>query len=406
MSAEAMVEPPVPARVAPGSERVYWPQLDGLRFVAFFLVYLFHGGVPQFSGWVRDVAVLVSGVTGQEGSDLGYRLQHNGWVGVRLFFILSGYLITSLLLREEARFGRVDLRAFWVRRILRIWPLYYLVVFLGFGVVAWAQGVAGSAEYREQLTWQLPAFLLFLGNWSMGLFGPVFSDALSVLWSVCVEEQFYLLAPLLVAWVPRGGRLPVVAVLAGVAVLSRYLMASAGANELLVEFATVSQMDTLLSGVALAVLFERFPPGEWGRRAAGWVQMPLLILFGWLLSRPELAHGSVMGRTWDSVWIWLAGSGLVGVVLLHRGVLMRFLAHRWMVWLGRISYGLYMYHEMALMLGRWMVGRIGWFPNREILTSVFCLALTVGMASSSYYGFERPFLRLKRRWTRVASRPV
>jgi peptidoglycan/LPS O-acetylase OafA/YrhL len=134
--------------------------------------------------------------------------------------------------------------------------------------------------------------------------------------------------------------------------------------------------------------------------------MPLLILFAWLLARPELAHGSLRSQTWDSVWIWLVGAGLIGVILLHRGVLTQVLSHRWFVWLGRISYGLYMYHEMTLMLGRWMIGRIGWFPNREILTSVFCLALTVGVAAASYYGFERPFLRLKGRWTRVASRPV
>ena len=82
------------------------------------------------------------------------------------------------------------------------------------------------------------------------------------------------------------------------------------------------------------------------------------------------------------------------------------LAHRWFVWLGRISYGLYMSHEMTLMLGRWITEQIGWFPNREILTSILCLGLTVGVAAGSYYGFERPFLRLKGRWTRVASRPV
>ena len=121
---------------------------------------------------MRDVAALVPGVTELEAIDLGYQVQANGWVGVRVFFILSGYLITALLLREEGRFGRVDLRAFWVRRILRIWPLYYLVVFLGFGVLPWIRGVAGSVMFAHQSREHLPAFLVFLGNWSMGYLGP------------------------------------------------------------------------------------------------------------------------------------------------------------------------------------------------------------------------------------------
>ncbi len=117
MSADVPVEPPAPVQVSPGPERLYWPQLDGLRFVAFLMVYLFHGGIPQFSGWVNAVAGFVPGITQDVVFHLGYRVQSNGWVGVRLFFILSGYLITSLLLREETRFRRIDLRAFWARRI-------------------------------------------------------------------------------------------------------------------------------------------------------------------------------------------------------------------------------------------------------------------------------------------------
>ena len=104
-------------------DRVYFPELDGMRFIAFLLVYCFHGGVPPLV-----FAHLV-------GSTVANALRSNGGYGVQLFFILSGYLITTLLLREEARYGRIALRAFWIRRILRIWPLYYLIVFIGFFVL-------------------------------------------------------------------------------------------------------------------------------------------------------------------------------------------------------------------------------------------------------------------------------
>ena len=108
-----------PAPGEPG-ERVYFPELDGLRFIAFVMVFLFHGGLPE--AFVRQII----------GRTAARALRENGGYGVQLFFILSGYLITTLLLREEARYGRVALCAFWVRRILRIWPLYYLVILIGF----------------------------------------------------------------------------------------------------------------------------------------------------------------------------------------------------------------------------------------------------------------------------------
>ena len=132
-------------------------------------------------------------------------LRANGWVGVQLFFVLSGYLITTLLLREEAAHGRVDLRAFWARRVLRIWPLYYLTLFLTFVLLPVWTGEAGTAGGRVLWARHAPAFFTFGGNWSMAFLGPVGHDSQSVLWSVCVEEQFYLVVPLIVARL--GGRL-------------------------------------------------------------------------------------------------------------------------------------------------------------------------------------------------------
>lgn len=405
------VAPPVPAQVDPGRERIYYPQLDGLRFVAFFLVYLFHGGIPEFSGWVnglvRGLAGWLPGGEPWAKADWGGAIRGNGWVGVQLFFILSGYLITMLLLREEDRFGRIDLPAFWVRRILRIWPLYYLVVFLGFFVLAWIEGALPHEAYiHRQLGQHLPAFLVFLGNWSMGLIGPVWNDALSVLWSVCVEEQFYLLCPILIAWVPSRGRALAVVGLMIASITGRSLLARANVNPLLFQFSTITQLDTLLSGVLLALVLHRFPPGERASRWAAWLQWPVWVGALWLLTRQGLAHGSTFDRTWAFVGLWLVGVGIVALIVVRHGWPYQVLSHRWLVWLGRVSYGLYMYHEITLWFGRKIANTLGWFPNKELLTTAGCLALTIGTAGLSYYAFERPFLRWKRSWTRVPSRPV
>ncbi len=401
---------PTSTRREPALERFYYPQLDGLRFVAFLMVYIFHEGIPQFGGWVDAAArALFSTLSmGREWTRFpwGHVIRENGWVGVQLFFILSGYLITTLLLREEARFGRIDLRAFWVRRILRIWPLYYLILIPGFLILPWLDNLTESRDFWVMAGRQLPWFLTFLGNWSMGLIGPVWSNALSVLWSVCVEEQFYLFCPLLVGWVPSRWRVPLVLALMGVSVVGRWLMARAEVNPLLFQYSTITQLDTLLSGVLLALLLERFPPGEAASRWAGWLQWPLVAGSVWLLTRPNLAHGTLVQKVWEFVALWVIGAGLVALIVARSGWPQRLLSHRWLVWLGRISYGLYMYHEIAIWSGRRFLHKAPWFPNKEILTTVGTFLLTVAMAAVSYYAFERPFLALKKSWTRVPSRPV
>jgi peptidoglycan/LPS O-acetylase OafA/YrhL len=388
------------------TDRAYFPELDGLRTIAFLLVFGFHGGLP----WVAEVLGLVTlplfllaslfgPIAGEWAADIGpgvgRAIDRNGWVGVQLFFILSGFLITTLLLREEARFGKVDLRAFWVRRALRIWPLYYLTVAVTFFLLPALDGRLRSAGHWDMVRQHLPWFLGFLGNWSMIRLGPVGDDAISILWSVCVEEQFYILCPLILILVRRGWRLPVVGALMAASVAYRGWLASGRPVQLAIQYNTFAQLDTMLSGVALALWFDRAPPGPRAERAAsiwGW-----LVLAGclWILARPDLAHRTPVRQTWDFVAIWATGLGVVALAVIRPGGLRRLLAAGVMVWLGRISYGLYMDHEVAL-----------WATGRSNAGAVLALGLTLALASASYYGFERPFLRLKRAWTRVPSRPI
>ncbi len=374
--------------------RDYFPELDGLRFFAFLLVYLFHQGIPG--------PLLASCV----GTGAARVFRQNGWVGVQLFFILSGFLITTLLLREETRRGAISLRAFWIRRAARIWPLYYLVVALGFVVIPAVEGFLTSPGQRVTLARHLPSFLAFVGNWSMIARGPVGSDILSVLWSVCVEEQFYLVVPLLVACVGPRRRLLATTLLLIAAPAARAVLVARGATQLQLQYNSLAQFDTLLGGVWLAIVWHARPPGERAARLSRWGQWPLCAASLWLISRWELAHGPDWRRVVDFVAIWLCGLGLIAVAVAHDGVLRRVLAYPRFVWLGKVSYGLYMYHEVAFWLRGRLDPRLGWFPNKEILLTIATFAATVGLAAASYYAFERPFLKLKKRWTRVPSRPL
>ncbi len=391
-------------------DRVYFPELDGLRCVAFLLVFGFHGGFP----WIEEAATLaslpvfmVASLVGPRAADFAADIgpaaaravARNGWVGVQLFFILSGFLITTLLLREEARFGRVDLKAFWVRRILRIWPLYYLVVALVFFVVPALDGRLRDPEHAVMVRRHLPWFLAFLGNWSMIVQGSFPDDRVTILWSVCAEEQFYLICPLIVAWVGRRWRVVVIALGMALALAVRAWVAARGLGRLALSYNTLAHLDTMLSGVALALVLDRFPPGPRAARAAkvwGWGVLAAIV---WVMNRSELGHITFGRRTWDYLAIWATGLGVVAYPMLRPGLVRRALTLAAVVWLGRISYGLYMYHEFALGL---VPGGLRGMP----VTSLALLALTVAMAAASYYGFERYFLRLKRSWTRVPSRPV
>lgn len=167
----------------PSRKSSYRPELDVLRFSAFFGVYLFHS-IPKdptfYAGHhalsrIGPIAVLVAG---------------SGGFGVDLFFVLSAYLITTLLLREKETLGELDVRSFWIRRILRIWPLYFF--FIGLACIL------PYIDRTQHVGWAYALSYIFLaGNWICALKGTP-NSVITPLWSVSIEEQFYLIWPLAV----------------------------------------------------------------------------------------------------------------------------------------------------------------------------------------------------------------
>jgi peptidoglycan/LPS O-acetylase OafA/YrhL len=223
---------------------------------------------------------------------------------------------------------------------------------------------------------------------------------------VCVEEQFYLVVPLLVALVLPRFRLVLVGALLVGSIVVRFVCASWSNSPVLVVYNTFAQFDTLLSGVTLALVmgWDRNRPvlTRWLR----WLQWPIYGATVWLMSQKSLGHGSVWHRTFDFVGVWLCGVGLVVVAIWGQGWLRAALSYSRIVWLGKISYGLYMYHEIALWLRSRIFYNVPWFANKDAIFAIATFALVIAMAAASYYGYERRFLVKKRAWTRVPSRPV
>ena len=388
-----------PNEMKKGLERSYFPELDSLRFFAFLMVFGFHHGLPDLGGWIRDILamtidlpILILFGTGGIGNRLGPAVDHalsrNGWIGVNLFFTLSGFIITRLLLREELQYGRIDWSAFWVRRILRIWPLYYLIFLIGFLGLPFSDRIHGIGLSSPQMPW----FGLFLGNWSMIHFGPIGSDILSILWSVCVEEQFYIFIPMVIAILGTRGRW--IFAISGIliAILQRISLARSGVEQYQITYNSVAQMDSILAGVLLALALNHEPFRNTivhlTKKYLVWLILPVSLF---LITRNHLGHEIVLRQVVDPVAIWLVAVVWIMVAAAGSPRFSRILSWPAFVGAGKISYGLYMWHEILLSL----------FGSGFIT-----LAAVILTAWLSYEFLEKPVLRYKRRWSRVESRPV
>jgi peptidoglycan/LPS O-acetylase OafA/YrhL len=355
----------------------YRPVLDGFRGLAILLVVVFN------FGW---------GLRG-------------GYIGVDLFFVLSGFLITSLLLEERGARGRIAFGAFYMRRALRLLPAL-LFLLLSFSLVSAV--LISPEDARENYLASLAA-LFYVGNWVLGLgHGRNYElmGALAHTWSLSVEEQFYLVWPPIMAIVlSRGGGAKAVGRAAGlgvlIAALWRATLVSSGAHPLRIYAGTDTRADALLMGCLMAALFSlgvlSLGPV---RRAAAWTS------WGSLLS---ILVGAVLLPLNDDPAMEMVGFLLVAVlgavllsslVALPEGPVGRIFSWPPLVAMGRVSYGLYLWHVVvAAFLTEERLGVS--YPAAQVLR---ILALGVVVAFS-WYAIERPALRLKRRWARVGKVP-
>jgi peptidoglycan/LPS O-acetylase OafA/YrhL len=351
------------------SSRFYLPQLDGLRFLAFAAVFYRHLGetIVRFEGKSWWQATLDAGA-----------------LGVDLFFVLSSFLITSLLIREKEQTGTVHVPAFWLRRILRIWPLYFLVV----GLAAVIEQPPGA---------YIVGLLFFVMNW-VSLARQFTSQTVTgILWSVSIEEQFYLCWPLVVRWLPRRGLAWLCACLIGLALATRgwILHSSATSNYGVIWINTFARLDPIALGGLVALFWPdhgfRLPKVT---RPAVLVGVAL-ILVGMQRQWPlfPTLHSS-------AIWVYLATALLLGgAMFVTVATPPGGLGHPWLVYLGRISYGLYVIHYAVIVA-------VGGLDLRWFWRIPLILGLTFGLAALSYRFLEEPFLRLKGRFTYVRSAPV
>jgi len=356
-----------------GASLGYMPQLDGLRAIAVAMVVVSH-----YSEGAIDT----------------------GTHGVHLFFVLSGFLITGILLQNRASIqsGAVpgplfSLGRFYARRTLRIFPIYYLVLLVG---MAW-----GVEEARAYAPW----LLTYTINWKMAADGW-FLAYFAHLWTLAVEEQFYLFWPLVVLLVRPAWLLPAAVAMTLTGPLFRlwhvlgWHFWGNEAHGITLTISTLSAFDKLGVGALLAIAFSRagalptlrramlvvgplaaalllirlpFPGAGWGRLVVGDTLMA--VLFGWIILHAATGFGGMTGRV---------------------------LSARPLVFIGTISYGIYLYHQLVPPVLRAFSGWSGVpLPAFGVGQALLFAAATLLVSTLSAFAFERPINGLKSRFAYV-----
>ncbi|MCU0864462.1 MAG: acyltransferase [Planctomycetes bacterium] len=355
---------------------VHHAGLDGLRAIAVLLV--LYGHAPLLLGR-------------QNGNDGGiWHASRGAWIGVDLFFVLSGFLITSILLRARGTDGA--LRRFWIRRALRIFPLAWLYL-LTLVLVAWLVPEFGHLAAPAPLVWAatwLINFHIAAQGWT--------TAALALLWSLAVEEQFYLGWPLLIL---RASRTAIAIVVVAMIVLTPVLrmLARPQLGPDAIYVLTFCRWDTLAFGALLALVHDSPWRGHLAR-LVHWGLLPATATIAWVLAMPVQAVDPD-----TSAWFQAVGYSAVAAAFaiwcaaaLVPGRLARLLANPWLGRIGSISYGLYVWHVLVaelLVRGMHWCGLGGGLILRAVL---WLLALWL-VASTSYRWFELPLLRCKDRLT-------
>ncbi len=404
---ETPTDKPEPVLVQP-LEVLYWPQLDGLRALAFLMVFLTHqtpflvspeaASIPG----VMPVVLLINWIIGW------------GWMGVDVFFVLSAFLITTLLLRERAQFGNISFPQFFMRRMLRIWPLYFLILLLGFFILPACQYYQypwGSPEWKAMISSYLPAFLLFLGNMKLALLSKApIADSLRITWSVAMEEQFYLVWGLILTRVQQLKTLTMLIImLIPFTLLLRLSVYFSFHHPFAFYYNPLTHLDPLLVGISIAILFHanKLPVTRLESWGAVLFLAPILLYLGLGLGAPNLDKMHISMVLIMSLSALGAGSFLLA--LLYWPPAKRLFSIRPLIWLGRLSFGLYLFHPLAkhltdsLILDAYRTGIISDQILAWILSLLCGLITTVLFAWLSWHLLEKHCSRLRKHFMRVPS---
>lgn len=370
--------------------KIFFPNLDGLRFISFFVVFLYHAHLSIFS-YLTDAQPGVYKV-------IEFICRH-GNLGVNFFFVLSGFLITYLLIKEKEFTGTIHVPNFYVRRILRIWPLYYLCVVVGFVGFALLKKMGGEPFVENANPWY---YIFFAANFDIMHTWPEKPDALllSVLWSVAVEEQFYLTWPLILRFIPLKGYKYVFPTIMALSLIFRAFHTGDNDHDFAIRyFHTFAVIGDMALGGLFAYLvsyenkFKTFITN---------INKPLLILLYVATLVFTLFKDEIFPPGIPVIFERIVIAFLFGMIILEQNYakhsLFKMSKFRTMSNLGIYTYGLYCLHFLGLYLAIKTMNALHLDGSKtwvSMAMMLLALVLSIGISLMSYHLFEKWFLKLK-----------
>lgn len=351
---------------------MWWPNLDGWRSIAIMMVLLHH--VPPLN--IPALSVL----------------QENGRYGVALFFVISGFLISSLLMREKEKSGTVSLKNFYVRRALRLYPLYYAALIVEF-ILIFGFGFY-SAENRLLFEEKLLSYFFYFSNILItATVGPFFYA-----WSLAVEEQFYLVYAFLAKYMTALHIILCAVILFAIKPIALMILNHFEMGSSLFARVVFSYQESIILGVVLGILYQRssklpLPLQKAWETLLKWLRHPVsitilpIILILILIFIP-LHDKSGIGA--------LTTYGFMGVMVLQGSMIgnLPVIGSRLFIHIGRISYGIYLMHMPVISI----LKKIHIISCSPLVIFSLAVIITVIMASICYRYFEQPILAYKSRF--------
>jgi peptidoglycan/LPS O-acetylase OafA/YrhL len=376
--------------------KTFFPHLDALRFIAFFAVFVNHSLISF--GYYNPNPTF---------KFIQKNFLSSGGLGVSFFFVLSGFLITYLLLEEKETHGRIDIKKFYIRRVLRIWPLYFLIIVLALFVFPLFKNAVPATFPIRFATDQLNPWLYvtFAGNFDY-LWNGISNVVIGILWSVSIEEQFYLFWPLIIAFVPKKRLLLTFLLIIAASTLFRFFCTNGGSLKI-ITYHSFSCVSDLAIGAVLAYLatnktfierIERMPGiAIEGVYFVGFALLPFREYI-WKFGIHYVHAAAILPVLIAAFFAFVIMEQCFAKHSFFKAGNLKMISK-----LGTYSYGMYCYHMTVffiVMLCYSSAGlRItGISPYQLMITSAISLVLTIGISRVSYVYFEKKFLNLKKRF--------
>lgn len=380
--------------------RIFFPNLDSLRFLAFLLVFFQHGLYNAFKSFEGESYLL---------NRLIKSFFMEGGTGVQIFFVLSGFLITYLLLNELKTAGSIDLKKFYLRRTLRIWPLYYATVIFAFIVYPYLKSFIGIDSGLCSRPWYYFTFLANFDSIHISQTCPGQSAMTQgIVWSVSIEEQFYIFWPLLFRFLPSSKHWLIFPSVIVASIAFRIYNADAAGKVL--YFHTFAVMGDLAIGglfAYLAMYNQKFLSRvkELPRKTIAFIYLFIFACYFFQHLIFVFPGAKIFDRLiFDFFWAFI-----IMEQCFAKNTLYPLSRNRHFSNLGKISYGLYMLHPVGILITD-IILRVLKIDNSGFIILLIVgfvnLALSILIAKLSYKWLEAPFLRLKDRFAIIQTQVV